>query len=272
MRRTFAQVLQEGKIDIRKEYSKLHSIFYECPRYTANSVADIVAKNFLAIPFRKTCLSLEEFNTMHGFKFPHCLIEPDVNCFVGFCEYIFNLTVFLKEECFNTFLSKRLCIDHIRSVIEAIGYMEVSEDGIFIFVPKDNVAISVAEMNAIPATISYKVVSYHHHSMKGDLDSKKQTLLAFADLLEPKRKELDSADSKLATDLFYAFNNFNIRHNNIDPSGPKYKKPVGDLNSEQLEEWYDEVYQMCLLAFMRLEHIPRKVKFDMLKDRIENKK
>ena len=38
---------------------------------------------------------------------------------------------------------------------------------------------------------------------------------------------------------------------------------------EQLEYWYDEVYQMCLLAFMRLEHIDRKKKFDSLKSQIE---
>ena len=94
----------------------------------------------------------------------------------------------------------------------------------------------------------------------------------FADLLEPKRDELETVDKKFASDLFYTFNNFNIRHNNVDPAGPKYKKPVGDLTKEQLESWYDEVYQMCLLAFMRLEHVPRKQEFDMLKDKIENKK
>ena len=104
------------------------------------------------------------------------------------------------------------------------------------------------------------------------LESKRQTLLMFADLLEPKRDELETVDKKFASDLFYTFNNFNIRHNNVDPAGPKCKKPVGDLTKEQLESWYDEVYQMCLLAFMRLEHVPRKQEFDMLKDKIENKK
>ena len=150
--------------------------------------------------------------------------------------------------------------------------MQSSEDGFVIFVPKDNAAASVAESAFIPDRVSYKVIAYNHHSMKGDLEGKRQTLLMFADLLEPKRKELEAAESKFARDLFYAFNNFNIRHNNIDPAGPKYKKPVGDLSSEQLEAWYDEIYQMCLLAFMRLEHVPRKRDFDMLKDKIENKK
>jgi len=41
------------------------------------------------------------------------------------------------------------------------------------------------------------------------------------------------------------------------------------LKKAQLEQWYDEIYQMCLLAFMRLEHIDRKKKFDVLKTQIE---
>lgn len=41
------------------------------------------------------------------------------------------------------------------------------------------------------------------------------------------------------------------------------------MKKAQLEQWYDEIYQMCLLAFMRLEHIDRKKKFDVLKTQIE---
>lgn len=74
-----------------------------------------------------------------------------------------------------------------------------------------------------------------------------------------------------ARDLFYAFNNFHIRHNNADPQSPKFKKPIGDLAKEQLEFWYDEVYQMCLLAILRLEHADRKKTFEALKSEIENK-
>ena len=71
-------------------------------------------------------------------------------------------------------------------------------------------------------------------------------------------------------DLFFALNNFNIRHNNIDPAGKNYKRPVGELSEAELEQRYD-VYQVCLLAFMCLEHVQRKQSFDELKCKIENK-
>lgn len=78
-----------------------------------------------------------------------------------------------------------------------------------------------------------------------------------------------NASDEFRPDITPLINGIHIRHNNIDQLGTKYKKPVGDLSDEQLEYWYDEVYQMCLLAFMRLEHIDRKKKFDSLKSQIE---
>lgn len=161
-------------------------------------------------------------------------------------------------------------MQQISKVIEATGYIESFEDGFTIFVPKDNGAIAVSESEYIPENVSYKVVAYNHHSMRGDLDAKKATLLVLADLLEPQRATLESIDKAFTGDLFYAFNNFYIRHINTDPQGPKYKKPIGDLPKGQLEHWYDEVYQMCLLAFLRLEHDDRKKEFDVLKGKIEN--
>ena len=271
MRRNFAQVLREGKIDIKNEYSKLYAAFYGKASHDGKSMADIISANFTEFYFRGTCLSLEEFDKTYGFHFTEQPQNFSIDYLVSFCEYVFNFIARSDDRFFWAAFDKRSYIDHIHRVIEAIGYMQSSEDGFVIFVPKDNVAVSVAESGIIPDRISYKVIAYNHHSMKGDLEGKRQTLLMFADLLEPKRDELEAVDKKFASDLFYVFNNFNIRHNNIDPAGPKYKKPVGDLTSEQLESWYDEAYQMCLLAFMRLEHVPRKQAFDMLKDRIENK-
>ena len=160
-------------------------------------------------------------------------------------------------------------IQQISQVIEKIGYMQAKQNDLTIFVEKDPAAIAVAEGEFIPESLSYRLISYNHYSMKGNLAENKTTLLDLANLLEPQRTILERIDKTFSSDLFYTFNNFHIRHNNIDQLGTKYKKPVGDLSDEQLEYWYDEVYQMCLLAFMRLEHIDRKKKFDSLKSQIE---
>lgn len=219
-------------------------------------------------------MTIEEFDRKHGINFVEDPEDFSIDSLVSICEYIYNMLVAYQSNSTGGFLPQAInvqfCLSQILTVIEAIGYMYVFEDGIAIFVEKSPAAISVAEL--MPEGLSYKVISYNHYSMKGNLDSKKNTLKMFADMLEPRRPELTQIDSGFASDLFYAFNNFNIRHNNVDPTGTKYKKPIGDLTNEQLEQWYDEVYQMCLLAFLRLEHVDRKKNFDVLKNSIENKK
>ena len=271
MRRNFAQILKSAKIDIKKEYSKLYSLFYDKDDRDGKSLADLISMNFEGVYFRGTCLDLDEFDEEHGFRFVEQPQDFDMDYLVSFCEYIYNLVLHFEERFFLAQLNKQFYLEQISKVIEAIGYVQASEDGLTIFVPKDSVAMAVSESEHIPENVSYKVIAYNHHSMKGNLDSKKQTLLVLTGLLEPKRKELQKIDKQLETDLFYAFNNFNIRHNNIEPTGTKYKKPVADLTKEQLEQTYDDTYQMCLLAFMQLDNLEIKKRFEELKTKIEAK-
>ncbi len=278
MRRNFAQILKEAKIDIKDEYKKMYTMLYGRGIQVADrkyiSIYDELGDAFSSFYFRGTCLTIEEFDRKHGINFVEDPEDFSIDSLVSICEYIYNMLVAYQSNSAGGFLPQAInvqfCLSQIMTVIEAIGYMFASKDGVVIFVEKSPAATSVAEL--MPEGLSYKVISYNHYSMKGNLDAKKNTLKMFTDMLEPRRPELTQIDSEFASDLFYAFNNFNIRHNNVDPTGKKYKKPVADLTNDQLEQWYDEVYQMSLLAFLRLDHIERKKNFDVLKNSIENKK
>ena len=265
MRRNFAQALKTGGIDIKEEYDKLYKLFYSCDG-TEKSLNDIISYNFKYYPFRGTCLTLDEFNKKYDFNFQMFPKKFGIDYLINFCEYIYNLLLYF--DCSNSFnrLNKNFYFQHILRLIEMIGYMESTEDGFTIFVPKDNVAIAVSESPLIPDEVSYKVIAYHHHSMKGDLEAKKETIRKLADLLEPKRENLKNQNKQLANDLFCMFNKMNIRHNNCDPSDRgKYYKYIAEMSPEDLETWYDEIFQMCLLAFMELDHAERKAKLDELK-------
>ena len=64
-------------------------------------------------------------------------------------------------------------------------------------------------------------------------------------------------------------NNMNVRHNNCSESAQaKYKEYVAHMTQEQLEEWYDELYQMMLLAFLLLDNEERSAKVGELKANI----
>lgn len=271
-RRTFAQVLKTGKIDLKKEYSKLYNLFYSRDHRDDKSLADLISLSFESFHFRGTCLDLDEFDEKYGFRFVEQPQNFNIDYLVSFCEYIYNFVLLLKDNYFFAQINRSFYLQHITELIEAIGYMQSSEDGFVIFVPKDSVAITVSELEAIPEKVSYKIISYNHYSMKGDLEAKKTILLTLANLLEPHERTLAQIDSSFKRDLFYAFNNFNIRHNNIDSSDKRnYKRVVAEMSMEEMEHWYDETYQMSLLAFMRLDQNIRKNEFETIKNRIETK-
>ena len=45
------------------------------------------------------------------------------------------------------------------------------------------------------------------------------------------------------------FAKVNLRHNNADPTGENYYAFVAGMQIDDIEAWYNETYQMCLLAF-----------------------
>lgn len=124
---------------------------------------------------------------------------------------------------------------------------ESNSRGISIFVPKDRGAISVSEI--VAPEISYKVLEYNHYTMKGDIARKRETLRILADQLEPRRVELAAINKELANNVFFMFNNMNIRHNNSTEGDKNYREVVAKMTQDELENWYDETYQLCLLAF-----------------------
>lgn len=267
-RRNFAQVLKDAKVDIDREYQRLYKMFYYKRDGAMLSFHDICAYCFERYPFRGTCISLDDFDEYYGFDFLIPSEQVELNQLISFCEYIYN---FAQYSFVSTLDRKAYTGDdflfHINTVMESIGYMKSRQDNLTIFVPKSQPAIVVSEM--LPPDLSYKVIEYNHHSMKGDLARKQATLKLLADQLEAKKKELISLNKSLADDLFYLLNNMNIRHNNVDQESKSYKKGVADMPKDELEEWYDRTYDICLYAFMTLDQADRNAKVKELKAKIE---
>ena len=269
----FSQVLKNAAIDYHREYDRLYGMF--CLQKiqagtgnTTTTLKDYCAVNFVNLPFRGTCVSLDDFDDFYGYHFEKVPSGFDINYLISFCEYSYNLAIYsqglgLGLTIINAGQPMQFYIQQVMKVIESIGYMANSQDGITDFVPRDQAAISVSEI--IDTSLSYKVIEYNHHSMKGDLERKKATLFALSDKLEPQRPALKQTNSSLESDLFFLLNSMSIRHNNSDNAGKNYIPFVAALNEDEIEKWYDDVYQMCLLAFLELDHVERKNRVKQLK-------
>lgn len=248
-------------MDINGEY---HSTYTE------------LSDSFTSFYFHGTYLTLQEFDEENGFNFPDpSKANPKFDDLILLMEYFYNmLTGYMGANhfAFDNRINTQFLMQHILKVSEAIGYTQASEDGFTVFVEKNAVVSAVAESELIPLELSYKLIAYDHHSMRGDLEGKKTIILRLAALLEAKKSILHQVNLNLENDLFYIFNNFNLRHNNCDSSAKgKYKPYIANMKEDDLEKWYDEAYQMCLLAFMEIEQAARKPKFDAIKTEIEKK-
>lgn len=270
-RRNFAQILETANVDIKREYDRLYSSFYlhkiQDMYGNLNSLRDHCAANFMNVPFRGTCLSLDDFDDFYGIHFEKVPSNFDLNYLILFCEYTYNLVMYLN--CNMSFMyadinvPQQMYMQQIMKVTELIGYMITPKDGIKIIVPKSQEAIAVSEI--VPPALSYKVIEYNHHALQGNIEAKKSIILLLADQLEPKREALRNTNKTLENNLFFLYNSMNIRHNNCDPSSKNYKKYTANMPTKELEDWYDEVYQLSLLAFLELDNIERTKQIEILK-------
>ena len=270
-RRNFLQILQDAKIDIKREYQRLFDLFYiqSAPDYNGRyqTLRQVCENNFLIVPFRGTCLSLNDFDDFYNYDFGREPLGFNLDYLLSFCEYSYNFIKWMSPQnplCISGSASqKQFYLQQVKTVIEEIGYMEIVEQDITLFVPKKQEAIAVSEI--VAPEISYKMLEYNHYTMKGDIARKRETLRILADQLEPRRVELAAINKELANNVFFMFNNMNIRHNNRTKGNKNYKEVIAEMSQDELENWYDETYQLCLLAFLELDNVERTKKVAELK-------
>lgn len=201
----------------------------------------------------KRCITLDDFNEVYGYKYRFIPYPDniDMEYLLSFFEYVYN---FIKA-IIDVDTSDRYCeyyeniAINIRSCVEDIGHKLICKNDIYICVENKPEAMAVAEI--VDDNLSYSVLEYNHFRIKGNLGKKKNILKNMADDIEPERSVLRGINKKLSDELFLLLNKF-IRHNNED------NEYITSLDEVELEEIYDEIYQIWLLAKLELERKNRK--------------
>lgn len=125
-----------------------------------------------------------------------------------------------------------------------------------IIIEKSPQVTAAAEASA--PELAWEIIRYNHRELAGDVAKKKAILKALGDELEGRKAEISSINSTLYNTITGALNNLNIRHNNVNPDNKStFKQVVADMPAEELEQHYDDLYQLILLAIMEMDNVDR---------------
>lgn len=164
--------------------------------------------------------------------------------------------------------------DVMDDILEECNHIVYGNEESDYFIVVENKPEVTAVSEIMPTvSLAFDVIKYNHRSMQGDIDTKRKILLSLGAELEPQRRRLESISKKLDKNIFFMLNNLNIRHNNCSVDDPaKYKEYVANMDDDRMEEWYDELYQMILLAFLALDNEERSAKVKELQEKISGGK
>lgn len=157
-------------------------------------------------------------------------------------------------------------VSNIITYLEKLNYeLSEIEDNRYIIVAKNHATTQAVEIVNDDAT-AVALIEYNHYALKGDLENKRRILVALGSYIEPilKSRVLQNAGYRqLESDVGFMLNCFHVRHNNKE--GAKAQDYIVTLTDEQLEKWYDDLYNAILAVIITNDHIPVQTELANLK-------
>jgi hypothetical protein len=202
--------------------------------------------------------------------------EPLIPEFIIFMEFVENmLSLFIRyvkkhnHQLMNSF---KLLDENAETLLDHFNLTtyEIWEDEKVIIIEKNRAASAAAEV--VDSDLAKDIVQYNHYLLKGEVEIKRDIITRLAKELEPKLGQLEKADEILADQLSVFFDNMNIKYNNTDPDDKNFVKHTAKMDAIEVEEVYDEIYQMILLALLLLEHTEREKYVKELMSHFKKKK
>ena len=220
-------------------------------------------------------IDVDDYLNALNFKSLSVKAFSDIESLLTLIELIYNFW-YLSNFRMNNDININWCGNyyHLKNVMDDVLaqynhtiYIDEKNESVLVIEDKPEVT-AVAEI--VSDNIATKVIKYNHRALKGNVELKNEILFSLGKELESKRKELHQINSSLEDNIFYLMNKLNVRHNNSSENDKsKYVEYVANMDKSEIEEWYDELYQLILLAFLQLDNIERTKKIKDLKSKID---
>lgn len=176
-------------------------------------------------------------------------------------EYYENIMFFIYAKIFRnaSFIFPNdftLMFQNLDILIENLNY-EIKlfgEEEKIILLPKKPEATAVAEISSEETALA--ILMYNHYSMKGDIEGKRTILYKIAHEYETLLKKPIEGYNDFFVKTNALLNNLHIRHDNKTKEGNKNN--IINIGDKELENLYDEVYQLLLFCVLIRENLDRK--------------
>lgn len=224
---------------------------------------------FLMWKGRGRCIELEDYYRTIDFAYMCASAkEGTLDDVFNIIEIVYNFSSIVDRKISKYYhltpqaKALRKLMDDVLSDYNQKAFYDEEQELVFVVEDKPEVT-AVAEI--VEVDLAANIIKYNHRTLKGNISAKKTILLAMGAELEPKRRHIPN---DLADKIFFMLNNMNLRHNNINEKDKNYREYVAKMPEEEMEEWYDELYQMMLLAFLEIDQQDRNGKIEELKGKI----
>lgn len=230
-------------------------------------------KCFYSWKSRGRCIDVDDFLNTIGYPIVF-YEEINLYSYLNRIEGIYNLWYLARNyrhlhkdqfKFYKTYDILKELLDDCLSDFNYKAYYNAETEQLIVVEDKSEIT-AVAEI--VEPQIAFEIIRYNHRTLKGNLDAKKRILLTMGAELEPKRNVLHGINQSLESGIFFMLNNLNLRHNNCVVGDKNYKEAVASMPPIDLEHWYDELYQMILLANLSLDNINRMHEIGNLKKTI----
>ena len=259
-RQNYFDILNRMEFDPQRELKNLMNLL-EMERnfersYYKTSLNSAISDNFLDYPNRSTFTNYSQMIEFVGSN----IYNTTEQLFV-FSEFLVDIFCNLAEK-FTEEESEfiQVIFDNIKRFLELSNHELITLDNGNKIIVEKNVYASEASQIVSETSMdeAIKVLEYNHFSNKGNIQRKKEILIALANYLEPFRRELNNSEELkdilkvnnqkvIAFEkLFEMYNNFGLRHNNSN----QYHL---DLTDDELEQWYDDIYTSTLFVILSMD-------------------
>lgn len=277
-RKSIFEILEE-QYDTEKEFGIIRTLFFEPtlayePYFGEKqhlTIEEAVDNNlFFAWKQRYSCLNTNDFKQKLKLNF---ISKGKLNNKILCLEYICNMLELTNKKLpYPTYYKIKECVlleKNIELFLEHINYEKliIEKEEKVILVPKNPAATAVAEISS--QDTAFAILKYHHASIKGQLEEKRKLLLSIANEYEPLLNKPINGFKDYFDKATNMLNNINIRHNN--KSGKNKKELIAQMSDEELENWYDELYQLLLFCVLIKDNKDRKERIDELLKQINTK-